>query len=79
MATKKEVKEEIVETKTGTVHECSLLNVRFKPDMDAEVLGMVKVGETCDVLEELKKKGWVKVRFHDSGLEGYCVADYIKI
>lgn len=85
MATKKkevmEVEEnkEVAQVKTGTVHDCILLNVRANPNMEAKVLGTVEVNDKCEVLEELNKIGWVKVKFNRTGLEGFCVANFIKI
>lgn len=73
------VAEPEVEEVTGTVVGCTKLNVRKEAKKDGEILGTIPVNSTVVILSEKPVKGlFHKVRT-ESGLEGFCMKNYIKI
>ena len=73
-----EVQEEKTEV-TGIVVGCKKLNVRKEAKQDGEILGTIPVDAKVIILSVKPMKGlFHKVRT-DSGLEGFCHKNYIKI
>lgn len=70
-----EVVEQIV---TGRVVECAKLNVREKPLPNAAILGVLIVGSLVVIDEEESTTNFYKV-CTESGLEGYCAKEYVRI
>lgn len=63
---------------TGVVGNCIRLNVRKKPSIDAEILTALEAGSEVLLLEDEMENGFYKV-CTASGLEGYCMCEYIVI
>ena len=64
----------------GIVANCEKLNVRAKPNKNAEVLTIIKKGDEVRVIDD-SIEGWLNVSI-DLGTEGfigYCMKDYIEI
>ena len=64
----------------GIVANCEKLNVRAKPNKNAEVLTIIKKGDEVRVIDD-SVEGWLNVSI-DLGTEGfigYCMKDYIEI
>lgn len=62
----------------GEVSKCSKLNVREKPEPNAKVVCMIDVGTELmiDMTNSIGK--WFKI-YTESGVEGYCMNDFITI
>ena len=62
----------------GEVSKCEKLNVREKPEPGAKVVCMIDVGTELmiDMTNSIGK--WFKI-YTESGVEGYCMNDYITI
>ena len=63
---------------TGIVDNCIRLNVREKPSVDAEILTALEVGSEVRLLKDETENGFYKV-CTASGLEGYCMCEYIAL
>ena len=63
-------------TKAGTVTNCSRLNIRKEPSLDAEILRVIKNGDDVEILDESTLNGWLPVLLSD-GTKGYTMKDYI--
>ena len=63
---------------TGFVDNCIRLNVREKPSIDAEVLTALEAGSEVRLMKDEMENGFYKV-CTASGLEGYCMREYIVI
>ena len=61
---------------TGVVDNCIRLNVREKPSVDAEILTALEAGSEVRLLKDEMENGFYKV-CTASGLEGYCMCEYI--
>lgn len=61
---------------TGIVDNCFRLNVREKPSVDAEILTVLEAGSEVRLLKDAMENGFYKV-CTASGLEGYCMCEYI--
>lgn len=66
------------ESVLGLVRDCANLRVRKAPDDKAEVLGIVPVDTEVMIDEEESTGEFYKV-YTDSGLEGFCMRQYIAI
>lgn len=76
----KSIEEEIEEIKlevTGIVSDCKLLNVRSKPEANAEVVTILSVDSTVIVCDVNASQDFYKVLVGD--LEGFCMKKFIKI
>ena len=79
-----EVVEEVVEVEevktvvTGTVINCSKLNVRAKPNADADIVCVIDASTNLVISEDESINGFWKV-CTESGAEGFCMGQYIKI
>lgn len=64
---------------TGTVANCTKLNVRTKPSADSEVLCAIPVNSKV-VIDETKSvpPTWFNV-CTEAGVEGFCMSKYIQI
>lgn len=62
--------------KAGTVTNCSRLNIRKEPSLEAEILRVIKKGDDVEILDELTVNGWLPVLLSD-GTKGYTMKDYI--
>lgn len=61
---------------SGIVDNCIRLNVREKPSIDAEILTALEAGSEVRLLKDEMENGFYKV-CTASGLEGYCMCEYI--
>lgn len=75
-----EVKEiPVVKSKIGTVVDnCTMLNVREKPNLDAAVICSVNTGSKLVITEEESTDEWFKV-CTEAGAEGFCMKDYVTV
>lgn len=72
------VEEPVIKEVIGVVVDCVKLNVRAKPNGDADVIGTVNASVDVIVDEKNSTKDFYKV-CTAAGLEGYCMKKYIKI
>lgn len=63
---------------TGIVDNCIRLNVRENPSVDAEILTALEAGSEVRLLKDEIENGFYKI-CTASGLEGYCMCEYIVI
>lgn len=70
--------EETVCEITGVVTDCLKLNVREKPDKDAEVVTIVNCLDKLNVYLDESTDDWYAVRTA-SGIDGFCMKKYISI
>lgn len=73
-----EITPEPVPPKTGIVVGCARLNVRKKPNADAEVLHIIERSAKVIIDEENSTKNFYKV-CTEVGAEGYCMKQFIEI
>lgn len=80
-----EVKNEVVEgvmepekPLTGTVSNCSRLNVRRNPAKDAKVKCIIDSGSRVTIIDKVENNEWYKVST-EAGDFGFCMAKYITI
>lgn len=62
--------------KAGTVTNCSRLNIRKEPSLEAEILRVINKGDDIEILDESTVNGWIPVLLSD-GTKGYTMKDYI--
>ena len=62
----------------GVVDNCLRLNVREKPSIDAEIITALEAGSEVRLMKDEMENGFYKV-CTASGLEGYCMCEYIVI
>ena len=60
----------------GVVHNCEKLNIRKKPDKDADVLCTLNSG--TEVLINDANEDFYSV-VTESGIDGYCMKQYVKV
>lgn len=72
-----ETSEEIQLEVIGTVEGCELLNVRSKPEADAEIVTVIPVDSIVTVSDVNASPDFYKVLIGD--LEGFCMKKFIKI
>lgn len=74
-----EIEPEITpEPKTGIVVDCARLNVRKKPNADAEVVYVIERSDKVMIDEENSTKNFYKV-CTEVGAEGYCMKQFIDV
>ena len=64
--------------KFGKVNGCTKLNIRKMPNRNAEVLAEIKAGSEVMIDEENSTYEFYKV-CTESGIEGYCMKNFIKV
>lgn len=69
---------EVKRDTVGVVVECDRLNVRKAPNTSATVLCVINRDEKVTVDEQKSKGQFYKVRLA-SGVEGYCMKNYISL
>lgn len=83
---KPETDEVIEESKTtksaekitiGKVYNCGSLNIRAQPNINSEIVNIVKKDTTVAIVHTKSTDGWYKV-IVDSKLSGFCMKDFIK-
>lgn len=57
---------------------CGMLNVRKEPNVAAKAIAVVKRGTTLEIDQEKSNDEWLCV-CTASGVEGYCMAQYVEI
>ena len=72
-----EVQEEKPEV-IGVVIDCAKLNVRKEAKKDAAILGTIAAKSKVTVVSTKPVNGFYKVHT-DTGLDGFCMKNYIKI
>ena len=60
----------------GIVANCDRLTVRKKPHRASDVLTVIEEDETVEITMYESTKNWYYVKT-ESGVEGYCMKDYI--
>lgn len=71
--------EEVVEQSTfGTVVNCERLNIRAEPNLDAEIICVINASSEVVINNEESTNKYYKV-YTVSGIEGFCMKDYIEI
>lgn len=74
----KEMKAVRKEPMIGFVSNCKNLNIRKRPDGNADVLGVVPV-DTELMVDENESTGEFYKVYTDSGLEGFCMKKFITV
>lgn len=64
------------ETVTGTVFNCSKLNVRVKPATDAEVVTVLNNDSKVKIDTSRSTNEWLKITTA-TGVEGYCMRKFV--
>lgn len=77
-ATEPEVTPEEPEVLTGIVADCRKLNVRKAPAANAPIICTIPVGTEVEILVEESTDEFYYV-YTASGVEGFCMRDYIAI
>lgn len=67
-----------VETIIGIVSDCTKLNIRKLPSPDADKVTVVEAGMPLMVNLDNSTGKYYKV-YTESGLEGYCLKDYVAV
>lgn len=62
----------------GIVKNCKSLNVRSEPDIDGEIVEVIKESAKVMINETDSTANWFKV-CTESGTEGFCMKQYIKV
>ena len=63
-------------TVTGTVINCTKLNVRAKPSTDAEVLAVLSNNSEISIDPACSNNDWLKITTTD-GVNGFCMRKYV--
>lgn len=66
----------VTKTVYGIVANCDRLNVRKKPHRCSDVLTVIEEDEIVEITTYESTKSWYYVKT-ESGVEGYCMKDYI--
>ena len=61
---------------TGTVFNCSKLNVRVKPAIDAEVVTLLNNDSKVEIDPARSTSDWFKITTA-AGVEGYCMRKFV--
>lgn len=69
-------KAEVVDTIAGTVANCSKLNVRSKPAVDADILVVLEANTEVKVDRSRSTNEWLRITTA-SGIEGFCMRKFI--
>lgn len=67
--------------KFGTVVGCERLNIRKTPNLKADILAVIKAGDTVQVFEDKSTKDFYKITYEtETGcFRGFCIKDYIQL
>lgn len=70
---------EVPEVVTGTVANCTKLNVRTKPSLTADVVTVINAGEklTINVAKSNREWFYVSVDNGEYGYTGYCMKKFV--
>lgn len=70
---------EVPKTVTGTVANCTKLNVRTKPSLTAEVVTVITAGEKVTIDVDKSNREWfcVAVDSGEHGYTGYCMKKFV--
>jgi hypothetical protein len=70
---------EVPKTVTGTVANCTKLNVRTKPSLTADVVTVITAGEKVTINVDKSNREWfcVAVDNGEHGYNGYCMKKFI--
>lgn len=72
-------KNDVESVTKGVVVDCSKLNIRKAPKMDADIVAIIDAGATLTIIDEGKHAGeWYKV-VTDKKVNGFCMKKYVKI
>ena len=66
------------ETVNGVVYNCAKLNVREKPAAGSRVVSIIDAGSELSVTTDESFGNFYKI-CTASGIEGYCVKDYVRL
>ena len=73
----KEVKQEPVMT-IGVVANCNKLNIRKKPDPEADIVGVVDAGTILTINSAKSTEEFFSVRTK-SGMFGFCMKEFVTV
>lgn len=76
-----EVKTDVIKTVKpvfGTVTDCSRLNIRLEPKVNASVLCVVNAGERLLIDNDKSTDDWYSVT-NKVGAEGFCMKKYVSV
>lgn len=73
--TKQSVKQE---TKNGKIKDCELLNVRKKPDIESDKLGVFSKDSKFEIFPSDLDSEWTKV-ITDTGYRGYVLSRFVTV
>ena len=65
------------ETIAGTVVNCAKLNVRAKPNIKAEIVGILDVKSEVKIDADKSDNEWFKI-CTTTGIDGYCMRKFIE-
>lgn len=70
---------EVPKTVTGTVANCTKLNVRTKPSLTADVVTVITAGENVTINVDKSNREWfcVTVDNGTTGYNGYCMKKFV--
>jgi hypothetical protein len=70
---------EVPKTVTGTVANCTKLNVRTKPSLTADVVTVITAGEKVTINVDKSNREWfcVAVDNGEHGYTGYCMKKFV--
>ena len=72
------IEEEALVEKIGVVVNCSLLNIRKEPSMNADVIVLASVHDELRINESISTDEWFAV-CTASGVEGFCMKKFVDI
>lgn len=77
-AVETECKNDEVDTVTGIVTDCKMLNIRKTPSKDSDPVCTVDAGEFLTVNLNDSTATWYSVRT-SSGVEGFCMKEFVSV
>lgn len=75
---KMEPKREVETNVKATVVNCAKLNVREKPNTDADILVVLNNGSEVEVDPARSTREWVKITTA-SGVDGFCMRKFVSV
>lgn len=73
---KPEVKPEVKPVITGTVVNCTKLNVRSNPVIDAEILTVLDANSEVEIDKARSTNEWLKITTA-AGIDGFCMRKFV--
>lgn len=63
---------------SGVVFDCTKLNVRFDPSIDADILAVLNANSEVEIDLAKSTKEWFRI-ITAAGIDGYCMRKFIKV